>query len=51
MVDIDVRSLDEAVADILEARAERNGRSLEDKVRAILTGSASAEREASAANG
>jgi plasmid stability protein len=45
MADIKVRNLDDAVADVLRARADRNGRSLEAEVRATLTESALAARE------
>ncbi len=45
MADIKVRNLDDAVADVLKARAERKGRSLEAEIRATLTEAVQAARE------
>jgi plasmid stability protein len=45
VADIKVRNLDNAVADVLKARAEQNGRSLEAEVRATLTEATQAARE------
>jgi len=46
VADIKVRQLDERVARTLKTRAARRGVSLEEEVRATLTASVSAKREA-----
>lgn len=45
MADLKVRSLDDAIASALKARAKANGVSLEEEVRRTLTASVMADRE------